>query len=794
MKRKLILLSLLTTCASALTACQYNFKYDIPVYPVVDPEDDPTRIILPKNIFLSNTKKQVLIGNTVNLYATVSPTNTTDKSLIWSSENNNIASVSQNGEVTGISEGRVIVSAKSNADNNIVASCEITVDPEVIHITEFDLSSTIENIKVGNTAMIYPIISPADATNKKVIWTSSDESILTVNDGLITGVAPGEALVTAATEDSNLVQTCKVTVRPRTSQDDVLPESITLDVTSKTVSAGSNFQLVPTIGPDDVDDRTVTWKSSNSTVASVSPSGVVSANSEGTAVITVTANANTSVTATCTVLVTEKQISVKSVILSEGSKSLEVGQTFGLTATVLPDNASNKNVSWESDKPSVATVTNGVVTAVSAGNAIITVVTEDGNKKASCSISVKSQGTSDDPGFEDTGVDDEGTYDLKIWCDERISSSMSNQVNSFVQAMKQRGKNYTINLKIDEVSEGDAATMMTQDVGSGADLYVFAQDQLAKLKTAGALTAITGDIGKAVKAETETDGIGAASINDKMYAYPFTSDNGYFLYYDKKFVSDEDAKDIEKIIADCEANDLKINYSIFGNGFYSASYFMATGCQSIWDMDATNNFTAYHDNYNSENGFIAAKGIQYLAAHNIFANSDDPSKFGRAKGGIGACVSGIWNYQYALNALGADRLGCAEMPYFTVDGTRHHISSFSGYKLLGVKPQTDKKRVSVCKRLARYLSCEICQVERFESVGWGPTNINALGKDNVKNHPGLKALRAQQPYSKPQVQCPSSWYGSVSSLAAAIKFNSTDADIRAQLQLYEENLESLLTD
>ena len=116
--------------------------------------------------------------------------------------------------------------------------------------------------------------------------------------------------------------------------------------------------------------------------------------------------------------------------------------------------------------------------------------------------------------------------------------------------------------------------------------------------------------------ETESDGIAAACINDKMYAYPFTSDNGYFLYYDKQYVSDEDAKDIEKIIARCEENDLKINYSIFGNGFYSASYFMATGCQSLWDMDATNNFTAYHDNYNSENGLIAAKGIKYLKAHN----------------------------------------------------------------------------------------------------------------------------------------------------------------------------------
>lgn len=389
---------------------------------------------------------------------------------------------------------------------------------------------------------------------------------------------------------------------------------------------------------------------------------------------------------------------------------------------------------------------------------------------------------------EETGIDDSGTYDIKIWCDQRIADLTKTQVGTFVT--NSAGK-YKINLIVDEVGEDSAASSMTEDVQSGADIFVFAQDQLSKLKTAGALAAITGVTRENVIKETESDGIDAASLGGKLYAFPFTSDNGYFMYYDRSIVPDADAGSMEKIIEDCEKASKKINYGVFGNGFYAASYFMATGCESIWDINAANKFYQYHDNYNSDAGLIAGRGISYLKQHNIFGNDDDPSKLGRS---LGVCVSGIWNYGYALEAVGAENLGCAPMPSFKVGDNSYHISSFSGYKLIGVKPQTDSKKVSVCKRIARYLSGQQCQTERFNLVGWGPTNIAALNMDSVKNHPGLKALREQKPYSKPQVQCPSSWYGSVSSLSNSIPAGASDDQIRTCLQSYAANLDSLLDD
>lgn len=399
-------------------------------------------------------------------------------------------------------------------------------------------------------------------------------------------------------------------------------------------------------------------------------------------------------------------------------------------------------------------------------------------------------GNTEGGGGEETGVDDAGTYNIKVWCDDRIYDLTSTQIGNFVTA--NNGK-YTINLTIDRQDEGSAASRMTEDVSNGADIYVFAQDQLSKLKTAGALASIGGDIEKAVRAETEQVGIDAASINNKLYAFPFTSDNGYFMYYDKRVIPEADVGDIEKIVADCKAANKSIAYSIFGNGFYSASYFMATGCESLWDINAANKFTGYHDTYNTENGVTACKAIKFLKANNIFTNSDDPSKLGREKGGLGACISGIWNYKYAVDAIG-ENLGCAPMPCFSVDGKKYHISSFSGYKLIGVKPQTDAKKVSVCKRIARYLSSQLCQTERFNIANWGPTNTTCLELPQVKAHPGLAALRAQAPYSKPQVQCPSSWFSSVSSLANAIMADSSEGEIKAALASYEANLETFLDD
>ena len=392
---------------------------------------------------------------------------------------------------------------------------------------------------------------------------------------------------------------------------------------------------------------------------------------------------------------------------------------------------------------------------------------------------------------EADALDDAGSYNIKVWVDDKIVDLTRTQIQTFVS--ESMGK-YSINATVEPQSEGTAASSMLQDVQSGADLFIFAQDQLSRLKVAGAVAKLSDDYAEFVKENNTEDSVKAASIDGQgqnLYAFPVTSDNGYFLYYDKSIISDEDAKDMTTILARCKAANKKLNFEARSNGFYSASYFLATGCHSTWKLDEkTGKFYDYDDDFNSDKGLIAAKGLKELADTSIVATNALASKLGNT---AAAVVSGIWEYDVAVARLG-NNLGCAELPSFTVDGTSYHLSSYDGYKLLGVKPQVDAKKASVCRKLARYLSGEVCQTGRFNEVSWGPTNNNSSQKDGVLKHPGLAALAKQHEYATQQGQCPGAWFVALSTTAKSIEKNSTDDQIKQVLTNYQNGLGELLSE
>ncbi len=174
--------------------------------------------------------------------------------------------------------------------------------------------------------------------------------------------------------------------------------SVSLNETSKTLMAGNTFTLVATVLPSNADIKDVIWTSSNPNVASVSDSGVVTAVSAGTTQITAT-SVEGGVSASCIVSVQAANTAVTDIAIDKTSISLFVDETETLLATLLPTNATNKNVTWSSSDTSVATVSNGKVTAVSSGTAIITVKTEDGGKTAQCSVTVTKKVDSDSVKF-----------------------------------------------------------------------------------------------------------------------------------------------------------------------------------------------------------------------------------------------------------------------------------------------------------------------------------------------------------------------------------------------------------
>ena len=245
--------------------------------------------------------------------------------------------------------------------------------------------SRIEIIE-GESAVLSASVSPEAASDRAVAWSSSDRSVATVDKaGTVHGLRPGTATVTATAEGKS--GTCAVTVKAKA----VNVTGVTLDVTELTLTEGEAETLTATVKPDNADNKKVAWSSDKTDVATVDGAGRVTAVKAGEAVVTVTTE-DGGKTATCKVTVKAKAVGVTEVTLDRAELTLTEGEAETLTATVRPDNADNRKVTWSSDKTEVATVDGaGKVTAVKAGEAVVTVMTEDGGKTASCKVTVKAK-------------------------------------------------------------------------------------------------------------------------------------------------------------------------------------------------------------------------------------------------------------------------------------------------------------------------------------------------------------------------------------------------------------------
>lgn len=262
-------------------------------------------------------------------------------------------------------------------------SCE---DKEVVHnVTNVTLSKTTVSIIEGDSEAFTAAIAPTNASNKKVTWKSSDETIAAVNPyGKVQALKAGSTTITVTTEDGNKTASCNVTVVTGT----VAVTGASLDKTSLTLDEGLSGYLAVAIAPVNATNKKFTWKSSDDTVATVEGDGKVTGHKAGNATITLTTDDGNK-TAACNVTVKAVIVAVTDVSLDKTSMSLVQGNNRTLTATITPVNATNKNVTWQSSDNAIASVdANGKVTAVKAGEVTITVTTEDGGKKATCSVKV----------------------------------------------------------------------------------------------------------------------------------------------------------------------------------------------------------------------------------------------------------------------------------------------------------------------------------------------------------------------------------------------------------------------
>ena len=336
------------------------------------PKEEPIVDIAVSSVSLSPASLELEEGQTATITATVNPSNATRKTVSWSSSNASVTTVS-GGKVTAVAAGSATITATADGKS---ATCTVTVKKKVIAVTGITLNPTSVTITVGETATLTATVSPADATDKTVTWSSSDAKIATVKDGTVTAVAAGTTKITATA--GGKTATCEVTVKAK----EVPVTGITLDPTSVSIEEGQTATLTATVSPADATDKTVTWTSSDTKVATVRD-GTVTAIAVGTATITAKAGDKT---ATCQVTVKAVEFPVTNINIIQTSISIEVGDTFMLTAIVTPSNATDKTITWSSSNESVATVKDGKVTAVAVGTATITA--KAGDKSDTCEVTV----------------------------------------------------------------------------------------------------------------------------------------------------------------------------------------------------------------------------------------------------------------------------------------------------------------------------------------------------------------------------------------------------------------------
>ncbi len=342
--------------------------------------DEPEPVHVDR-VSLSTYSMTIVEDDTFKLEAMVSPSNAANSLVLWSTSNAAIATVDQEGLVTGIAPGKAIITASTDEFGR-TAECTITVVAKTV--TGISLDKTELSLKEMEKAVITATVTPDSMPVESLEWASSDEEVASVTGGVVLALQAGTATITAKSADGGVSAECALTVTC-----DV--KGVSLTDHNITIKVGAESQLGAVVYPGRATDKSVSWASSDPTVATVDETGIVKGVASGVAVIEVK-TADGVFTDKCNVVV---ESNVQSVALNQTALNLVVEETFQLEATVLPEGASNPKVSWASTNPGVASVSEaGIVAAMGVGDAVICASTEDGGHQAFCSVNVRPNVTS----------------------------------------------------------------------------------------------------------------------------------------------------------------------------------------------------------------------------------------------------------------------------------------------------------------------------------------------------------------------------------------------------------------
>ncbi len=356
---------------------------------------------------------------------------------------------------------------------------------------------------------------------------------------------------------------------------------------------------------------------------------------------------------------------------------------------------------------------------------------------------------------------------LKVWGSQEDQAMLQEMVDAFKAANADK----TFEVEFGVVSEADAKTRYMEDPTAAADVFAFADDQLPAFVAADALYEVTRNKDEIIAANIPSS-VKAASSGDHLYAYPMTADNGYFLYYDKSVISEEQVKTLDGILEAAKATNKKVFMDV-SNGWYIASFFLGAGCELRVDENGV-----IVCDFNNEAGVKAGEAIKAFTADEAFLTGDDNI----LKGGIGetiaAGVSGAWNADDIKSKLG-DNYAATKLPTFTMGGEQVQMGSFAGFKLLGVNTMTQYPEEAM--DLAAWLTNEENQLKRFEVRGLGPANVNVAASTAVQDNIALAALAAQAPYASSQAAGLDNYWAPAEAFGTTMEAKDYTKDVKTLL-------------
>ena len=372
------------------------------------------------------------------------------------------------------------------------------------------------------------------------------------------------------------------------------------------------------------------------------------------------------------------------------------------------------------------------------------------------------------------------TVALTVWGAEEDEALLQEIFSSF---QSQYAGQASFQITYQPQSESNCKDVLLGDLENGADVFAFADDQVAALAAAGALDPIPAS--DAVRSANLSAAVEAASVDNTLYAYPLTADNGYFLYYNRAYFSEEDVQSLDRIleVAALAGRHVTMDWS---SAWYVYSFFGNTGLEVGLNEDGLTNYCTWNSTEGDIRGVDVAQAMLSVASSPAFASMTDTEFLaGVQNGSVIAGVSGVWNAVDIEEAWGAD-MGAAKLPTYTCAGRQIQMASFSGCKLIGVNAYSSHPDWAA--RLAEWIASESNQRLRFERRGQGPANASAANSPEVQAAPAIAALLEQSEFSQLQRVGGKFWDPVTEFAGSMAAGNPSGASLQSQLDRMVEGV------